>query len=201
MTTEEWEGLLNSRIIAAYTAGVSVVEITRTLGKIRVDFVHSLLRETGHIPAMARSEYRRTYQIDQRLTDALQKMGYTFGRWCLGWRFAPEAAVADLATVPDNERPTRPHEAVRRDYPVVYFRMYGGGRPQRRARRSGGAEHSALNIDWEHTHGRYVAQVPEYPEIEAVGNDWVEAAEEAKAAYRFLASIRKLDRVIKEKET
>ena len=201
MTTEEWEGLLNSRIIAAYTAGLSVVEITRALGKIRADFVHSLLRETGHIPAMARSEYRRTYQIDQRLTNALQKMGYTFGRWCLGWRFAPEAAVADLATVPDNESSTASHEAVRRDYPVVYFRMYGGGRPQRRARKSGGAEHPALSTDWDHTLGRYVAQVPEYPEIEAVGNDWVEAAEEAKVAYRFLASIRKLDRVIKEKET
>jgi len=201
MATEEWEGLLNSRIIAAYTAGLSVVEITRTLGKIRVDFVHSLLRETGHIQAMARSEYRRTYQIDRRLTEVLQKMGYTFGRWCLGWRFEPEAAVAELAAVPDNELLTAPHEAVRRDYPVVYFRMYGGGRPPRRARRSGGAEHPALNIVWEHAHGGYVAQVPEYPEIEAVGNDWVEVAEEAKAAYRFMACIRKLDRVIEEKET
>ena len=201
MATEELEGLLNSRIIAAYTAGLSVVEITRTLGKIRVDFVHSLLRETGHIPAMARSKYRRTYQIDPRLTEALRKMGYTFGRWCLGWRFEPEAAVADLATVPDDESSTASHEAVRRDYPVVYFRLYGGGRPQRRARRSGGAEHPALSIDWEHALGRYVAQVPEYPEIEAVGNDWVEVAEEAKTAYRFLACIRKLDRVIEEKET
>ncbi len=49
MATEEWEGLLNSRIIAAYTAGLSVVEITRTLGKIRVDFVHSL-RTDSHAP-------------------------------------------------------------------------------------------------------------------------------------------------------
>ena len=201
MTNEEWEGLLNSRIITAYTAGLSVVEITRALGKIRVDSVHSLLRETGHIPAMARSEYRRTYQIDQRLADALLKMGYSFGRWCLGWQFGPEAAVADLGTAPEEESSTATHETVRRDYPVEYFRMFGGNKPQRRPRKTEYSTHPALSLDWDHTRGRYVATVLEYPDIKAFGVDWAEAAEEAKAAYRFQEYIRKLNNAIAEKKS
>ena len=199
MTTEEWEGLLNNRIIAAYSSGLSVVEITRALGKIRVDCVHSLLRETGHIPAMARSDYRRTYQIDGRLADALRKMGYSFGRWCLGWQFGPEAAVANLGAVPDEGRPTAAHEAVRRDYPVVYFRMFGGRRPQRIFRKAKTSSiHPALSIEWEDARRKYVARVPEHPEIEGIGIDWTEAVEEAKVAYRFHGYISKLNRLIAE---
>jgi len=199
MTTEEWEGLLNNRIIAAYSSGLSVVEITRALGKIRVDCVHSLLRETGHIPAMARSDYRRTYHIDGRLADALRKMGYSFGRWCLGWQFGPEAAVAELATVPEEERPTAIHEAVRRDYPVVYFRMFGGRRPQRLSRKAkSSSTHPALSIEWEDARRKYVARVPDYPEIVGIGMDWAEAVEEAKVAYRFHGYINKLSRAVAE---
>jgi hypothetical protein len=70
MNIEDLEEILNKRIIEAYSLGYSVVEITRALRKTGAEFVHSLLRETGHIPAMARSEYRRQYDIDHRMSAA-----------------------------------------------------------------------------------------------------------------------------------
>jgi len=200
MTSAEWEGLLNSRIIAAYSAGLSVVEITRTLGKLQVDFVHNLLRETGAIPAMARCDYRRTYRIDGRLAEALRNMGYSFGRWCLGWRLDPDTATADLGTAPEEGRPSVVHEALRRDYPVIYFRLFGGGRPPRRSRWAGTAAHPSLIIDWDHDHAKYVARVPDYAEVEGIGHDWTEAVEEAKIAYRYQMSIHRLNLALTDRK-
>jgi len=75
MKVEDIEELLNSRIIEAFSRGFSVVEITRALRKTTVTSVYNLLRDTGRIKFMARSEYRRQYDIDPRLATACRQKG------------------------------------------------------------------------------------------------------------------------------
>jgi len=192
MNGEDWEGLLNSRIITAYSAGLSVVEITRALGKIRIDYVHKLLRDTGAIPVMVRTDYRRTYQINGQLTEALRNMGYSFGRWCLGWRFDPETAVAELGNSPGNGEQSAVHDALRRDYPLIYFRLYGG-KPPRTPRWTAPSAHPSLTIQWDQDKAGYVARVPEYGDVVGIGDDWNDALEAAKTAYRAQLGIYKLN--------
>ena len=119
MNREDWDGMLNSQIIAADTAGMSVVEITRALGRLRIDYVHNLLRDTGSIAIMEKSEFHRTYPLHGKLSAALRHMGYTFGRWCVGWHFDPDSAAAELGDNPQEGQQRAVHDAVRRDFPRI----------------------------------------------------------------------------------
>ncbi len=196
MNREDWEGLLNSHIITAYSSGLSVVEITRALGKLRIDHVHNLLRDTGTIAIMDRTEYRRTYPIHGKLTAALRHKGYTFGRWCLGWHFDPDTAAAELRDNPEDGPQRAVHDALRRDFPLIYFLLYGSQPPQT-PQRTPPLPHPSVIIEWDQGNARYNARVPEYSEVVGIGSDWTEALEDAKMAYCFLMSIYKLNFAIK----
>lgn len=195
MKIEDLEEALNSRIIAAYSLGYSVVEITRALKKTSVEFVHSLLRDTGHIAPMARHEYRRQYDIDPRIVTALRKKGFSFGRWCLGWKMDPCAAAGDLKSTPPNTDATAAHAALQRDFPEVFFSIYGG-RKSRKTRRVNPSQPASLRIDWHVERRTFIATVPECPGIEAEGNDWDGAFYALKSAYRLHGYIMRLDQLV-----
>lgn len=195
MKIEDLEETLNSRIIAAYSLGYSVVEITRALKKTSVEFVHSLLRDTGHIAPMARHEYRRQYEVDPRIVTALRKKGFSFGRWCLGWKMDPCSAAADLKSTPSNTEATAAHAALQRDFPDVFICIYGGRR-FRKTRWVNSSEPASLRIDWNVERRTFIATVPECPGIEAVGNDWDGAFYALKSAYRLHEYIMRLDHLV-----
>ncbi|SNB45413.1 hypothetical protein [Geobacter sp. DSM 9736] len=201
MRIEDLEELLNSRIIAAYSGGMSVVEINRALGRSRVEFVHGLLRDTGYIQPMARSEYRRTYDIDFRFSSVLRKMGYSFGRWCLGWKMDPSSAAVDLKTQPKNGEITAAHEALRRDFPEVHFRIFGGPSPKRRPRAGEFSSPPTVMIAWDMTRDGYVAKIVEHPTVEEIGVDWEHAVERIRTAYGLFERITKLNKAIRLKAT
>jgi hypothetical protein len=197
MNVEELEEMLNNRIIEAYLYGYSVVEITRALKKTSVDFVHSLLRETGHIQVMARSEYRRKYDIDHRIVEACRKKGFSFGRWCLGWKFDPELAAADLKSAHEKASETVAHVALRRDFPEVFYSILGGNKPRRENKRSKAAAlQPSLRIDWSIERKIFVATIPEYPMIEIRGSNWDESYFDTKTAYRLQENIMRLHKLI-----
>ena len=200
MKTVDLEEMLNNRIIEAYSLGFSVVEITRALRKTSVDFVHSLLRETGHIPAMARSEYRRHYDIDQRLVVAFRKKGFSFGRWCLGWKFEPMSAATDLKIKPEEGLVITAHSAIRRDFPEVFSIIYGGRVPRKAKRRRSSMQPPSLRMDWNAELKKFIATIPEYPLLEIVGCDWDEAFYEIKSALRLQEYIMRLNRLIADEE-
>lgn len=195
MKVEEIEELLNSRIIEAYSRGFSVVEITRALKKTSIDLVYDLLRDTGKIPAMERSEYRRQYDIDPRLTNACRRKGFSFGRWCLGWRLDPHVAVADLKSAPDdNESAT--HAALKRDFPEIYLSMYEGAKIIKEKPRKYRSKPDSLMIEWSSDRKLFVASVPECPGIEAHGKKWDDAYYAIKFVHQLHEYVLRLDRLL-----
>ena len=197
MNAEDLEEKLNNLVIETYSRGYSVVEITRALRKASVDFVHSLLRDTGHIRAMARSEYRRKYDIDHRLAEAFRKKGFSFGRWCLGWKFDPASAATDLKIAHDEGELPPAHAALRRDFPDVFFSTFGGSRPRKEKKKNKTPTHPpSLRIDWNVERKIFIATIPEYPLIKIIGSNWDEAYFDTKAAYRQQEYIMRLNRLI-----
>lgn len=201
MKIEDLEEILNRRIIEAYSNGYSVVEITRALRKTSIDSVHSLLRDTGHISALERSEYRRQYDIDPRLTKAFRAKGFSFGRWCLGWRFDPAATAATLKSAPENENESAAHSALKRDFPDIFLSMYDGKMIKKQKKKRLRSHPDSLRIDWNIERKTYIASVPEFPEIEASGKDWDDAFYALKSAYRLHEYILRLERLVENPVT
>lgn len=196
MKADDLEETLNNRIIGAYSLGYSVMEITRALRKTSVEFVHSLLRDTGHIAPMARHDYRRQYDVDPRVLAAFRKKGFSFGRWCLGWKLAPCSAAEDLKSAPNSTEATATHTALQRDFPDVYSSMFGGNRRSKKTRRVNPSQPASLRIDWDVERRTFLATVPGCPDIEAGGNDWESAFYAIKSAYRLHEYIMRLDHLV-----
>jgi len=196
MKIDDLEETLNNRIIEAYSLGYSVMEITRALRKTSVEFVHSLLRDTGHIAPMARLEYRRQYDIDPRIVAAFRKKGFSFGRWCLGWKLDPCSAAEALKSMPPSTGATATHTALQRDFPDVFFSIYGGSRRFKKAKRANPSQPASLRIDWDAERRTFIATIPECPNIEAGGNDWDGAFYAVKSAYRMHEYIMRLDHLV-----
>lgn len=198
MKIEDLEELLNSRIIEAYSKGYSVLEITRALRKSTVDSVYKLLRNTGHILTMERSEYRRQYDIDHRLTVAFRRKGFSFGRWCLDWRFEPYDAVAELKSSPDGDNDSSVHAALKRDFPEIYLSMYERSKIKKEKKEKLRSKPDSLRIDWSSEQKTFVATVAECPGIEANGKNWDEAFYAIKSVYRMYEYIQRLDRLVEK---
>ncbi|MDD2736476.1 MAG: hypothetical protein PHF56_21290 [Desulfuromonadaceae bacterium] len=201
MKIEDLEEKLNKRIIEAYAKGYSVVEITRALRKTSVEFVHSLLRDTGHIPVMERSDYRRHYDIDPRLTKAFRAKGFSFGRWCLGWRFDPATVTAELKSAPEKENESSAHSALKRDFPDIFLSIYAGKTIKKEKRKRLRSHPDSLRIDWNVERKMFIASVTEFPDIEAHGKDWDDAFFALKSAYRLHEYILRLDRLVENQVT
>lgn len=198
MRIENLEVELNSRIMEAYTIGMSVMEITKVLRKSRVDYVHGFLRDAGCIPTMDRSDYHRSFDVDNRLLAALRNKGYSFGRWCLGWKLDPREAEADLKSNPADEEPTAAHQALLRDFPDVSSRLFGGGRVARIGKGKTSRFYPSLSLNWDDSQRGYVAKVAEHPEVEVVGLDLNDAFEKVMIAYRLFQSIERMNEAIKK---
>ncbi|KAF0219886.1 MAG: hypothetical protein FD174_1610 [Geobacteraceae bacterium] len=91
---------------------MSVMEITKVLRKSRVDYVHGFLRDAWCIPTMNRNDYHRSFGVDNHLLATLRNNGYSFGRWCLGWKLDSRMVETNLKTKPVDEEPTAVHRAL-----------------------------------------------------------------------------------------
>ena len=201
MNVADLEETLNDLIIKMYTQyGYSVVEITKGLRKTSIDFVHSLLRDTGHIQAMPRSDYRRKYDVDQRITEACRKKGFSFGRWCLGWKFDPELATENFRNAPERVETSEVHVALQRDFPEVFSSIFCGSKPKRNRKWAKiSSQPLSLRIDWNDDRKIFIATIPEHPMIVITGSDWDETYYEIKSACRLQDYISRLNRLIAEK--
>ena len=197
MEVEDIEELLNSRIIDAYQRGYSVIEITRALRKTSIDFVYDLLRDTGNILVMERSQYRRQYDIDPRLAAACRRKGFSFGRWCLGWKFDPFEALAELKSAPDDTNESAIHVALKRDFPEIYLSMYEGAKIKKEKKGRYRAKPDSLMVEWNSERKTFVATVPERPDIEASGKNWDDAYFALKSVYKQYEYLMRLDGLVK----
>lgn len=197
MQLEDLEVKLNSRIMEAYEIGMSVMEITKALRKSRVDYVHGFLRDAGCIPTMNKSDYHRSYDVDNRLLAALKNKGYSFGRWCLGWKMDSRQAEADLMASPVDGKPAAAHLAFHRDFPDVYAKLFSKGRVGRLAKEKVPRFYPSLSFTWDGSRRGYIAIIVEHPEVEVVGLDLNDAFEKVMTAYRLFQSIERLNDAIK----
>jgi hypothetical protein len=197
MQTEDLEVRLNSRIMEAYVLGMSVMEITKALKKSRVDYVHGFLRDAGCIPTMNRSDYHRSFDVDNRLLAALRNKGYSFGRWCLARKLDSRQTEADLKTNPGDGEQTAAHRALYRDFPEVYAKLFGKGRIARFGKKKTSRFYPSLALTWDESQRGYVAIIVEYPEVEVVGLDVNDAFEKVMIAYRLFQSIERLNEAIR----
>lgn len=199
MQIEEMEALLGKKIVKAYLLGMSVIEITRAMQKYKINYVHSVLRNAGHIRAVTYTEFLTSYGVHKKLAAALDRRGCCFARWCLGWKFDPDETADLLRELPDEGNLTAAHEALRRDFPVIYFKMYGGDPPKKPLYNNYQTIHPSVLIEWDAAHIKYIAKVIEKPDIEAVGYDLDDALRGIKKAYGLLEDIGRLDSAITQR--
>ena len=197
LQVKDLERIHCEKIGDAFMSGMSVIEIANTLNQIRIEFVHGILRDSKLIPLMPRGEYKRSYNIDSRLQKALNKRGYSFGRWCLGWGFDPSKTAANLS-VKLGEDVSAIHEAVRRDCPRVYFDIFGGEPPLKEPWQ-GKKElpRLSLKIVWDAACKGYVASVPETPGVMAVGYNWADALDKMQSVQRLQRNIDLIDSALR----
>lgn len=192
MRVENLEEKLNSRIVEAFTSGLSVIEITRTLNKNSAEHIHDLLRGTGDIDTLPKEGLRRSYGIDVKWESVLRKKGYSFPRWCTGWGFDPVKAARELAQGEQGDV----HEALKRDFPTVYARMFGEDPPQRVPTTRIHDPHPSVTIVWHPDRNAYVAEMIGNPSINAGGIDLEHALQRFLVALRFDEQIKRLELMI-----
>ncbi|OGQ87944.1 MAG: hypothetical protein A2512_09995 [Deltaproteobacteria bacterium RIFOXYD12_FULL_56_24] len=193
MYDEGLEQVFHDKIREAFTGGMSVIEIANIFRHRRVEFVHGVLRNAGLIPHMPKDEYHRRYEIDVRLQNELRKKGYSFGRWCLSWKFDPTEATLSLQKPPD-EGITAVHKALCRDFPETYSEMYGEATsPKKIWSIASEFEKLSVSITWDKIQKRYIAQVVESPEIVGDGINWDDALQNMKQVNRLQRHIKRLE--------
>jgi len=85
------------------------------------------------------------------------------------------------------------HEAVRRDFPEMYFEIYGGTSPKKIWATKSDLAKPSLSITWDNALNAYVAKVIETPDITAVGHDWDNALLKMRSVQRLCENIKKID--------
>lgn len=190
------EKLLEVRIIEAFTEGMSVIEIIRAMGRIQVGSVHTILRKAGYIRGMTSDEHLSFYEIDLRLDKVFAARGYSFVRWCLGWKFDPLEVATALKNPPEEGSESTFHEALWRDFPRTFSTMFGPfmqKKPLRLCRQYlRFPSHLSVDVDWDPSSGKYVARVKEYPEVESVGINWYSALDNLRIAYTRFQELTRL---------
>lgn len=197
LQAKDLELVFHAKISTAFTSGMSVIEISNLFRYSRIEFVHGALRDAKLIPLMSRKGPQHSYDIDSRLQRDLDKRGYSFGRWCVGWGFDPVETAVTLREKP-TELVCSTHDAVRRDFPEAYFEIFGGTPPLKNSWQEKKVfPRLSLNIVWDATCKGYVASVPETPGIAAKGYNWANALDEMQSVQRLMRNIALLESVIR----
>ena len=196
MRVENLEEKLNARISEAFNAGLSVIEISKAVNKNWVAHIHSLLKGTGDIDTLEKVGLRRSYGIDDKWESALKKIGYSFPRWCVGWGFDPVKAAQELALGEQGDV----HEALKRDFPAIYARMFGEDPPQRVPTTRIHDPHPSVTIVWHPDRNAYVAEMIGNPAINAGGIDLEHAVQRFLVALRYDEQIKRLELLIAQKQ-
>lgn len=191
----------HAKICESFSNGMSVIEISNLFGYTKINFVHGVLRDAKLIRPMSKKGPQRSHDIDARLQQGLDKRGYSFARWCLGWGLDPNEAAFTLKEKPA-DGVSSAHDAVRRDLPEIYFEIFDGSPPvQKTSQDKKVYPRLSLNIVWDEVRRGYVASVPKTPGVEAIGHNWADALEKMESVQRLMRNISLLDSVLQNRGT
>ena len=188
----ELEEILNCRIIDAYLAGLSVLEITFVINRNSAEYVHNLLRSRGYIDPFP-SNTRRLYEADRALISALKSKGYSFAKWSMGWGLVASDAELELTERKDGIVKS----AIKRDFPKIFEKLYAEKLPPTLLGQGKYKieKHSVQTI-WVDEQKEYVCSLLDDPSVSATGCDIVEAAIYFEDVYRTTNRIKWLDAAI-----
>ncbi len=184
------EDYLYERIIDAYKMGMSVIEISRIIGR-RADHVHDLLRKAGRIKAIERRGSRSKFSLNPMLAKEFGAISYSFARWCAGWKFDTGSAAHAIRLPHDVTDPDQYVAALRRDFPHYFCKLHDMP-PSQLAPLFTEDEHPSVEINWDEERNCYLARVVEYPEIEENGRTLTRAFKRMADSYR----IKQIDEAI-----
>ena len=188
----ELEEILNRRIIDAYLAGLSVLEITFVINRNSAEYVHNLLRTRGYIDPFP-SNTRRLYEADRALISALKGKGYSFAKWSTGWGLVASDAELELTERKDG----KVKSAIRRDFPKIFEKLYAEKMPPTLLGHGKyKIEKHSVHTTWVDEQKEYVCSLLDAPNISATGCDIVEAAIHFEDVYRATSRIKWLDTAI-----
>jgi len=188
----ELEEILNCRIIDAYLAGLSVLEITFVINRNSAEYVHNLLRSRGYIDPFP-SNTRRLYEADRALISALKSKGYSFAKWSTGWGLVASDAELELTERKDG----KVKSAIKRDFPKVFENLYiEKMQPTFLAQGKYKLEKHSVQTIWVAEQKEYVCSLLDDPNVSATGCDIVEAAIHFEDVYRATNRIKWLDTAI-----
>lgn len=188
----ELEEILNSRIIDAYLAGLSVLEITFVINRNSADYVHNLLRTRGYIDPFP-SNTRRLYEADPVLISALKGKGYSFAKWSTGWGLVASDAELELTEKKDG----KVKSAIKRDFPRIFEKLYAEKmQPTLLGQGKYKIEKHSVQTIWVAEQKEYVCSLFDDPNVSATGCDIVEAAIHFEDVYRAINRIKWLDTAI-----
>ena len=188
----ELEEILNCRIIDAYLAGLSVLEITFVINRNSAEYVHNLLRSRVYIDPFP-SNTRRLYEADRALISALKSKGYSFAKWSTGWGLVASDAELELTERKDGIVKS----AIKRDFPKIFEKLYAEKLPSTLlAQGKYKLEKHSVQTIWVAEQKEYVCSLLDDPNVSATGCDIVEAAIHFEDIYRATNRIKWLNTAI-----
>lgn len=188
----ELEEKLNSRIIEAYSIGLSVIEITIVINRNSAEYVHSLLRSRGYIDPFP-ANTRRRYDADRSLESALKSKSYSFAKWSIGWGLVASDAEIELA----EKKPGKVKNAIHRDFPKIFSRLYGeNAQPAIIGKKQYAMLRPTLLTAWDMKRKEYICSLLDDPSTCSAGSDYVDAAIQFESVYRATNRIKCLEDAI-----
>lgn len=177
------EDYLYERINDAYKMGMSVMEISRVIGR-RADCVHDLLRRARRIKAIEKRGSRSASSLDPMLTKEFTANSYSFAKWCAGWKFDVGSAARAIRLPHDENNPDQYVAALRRDFPECYCKLHDLP-PSHITPLFAEDEHPSVAINWDEERRCYQARIIEYPELEESGRTLPMAFKRIADLYRI----------------
>lgn len=192
----EWKQLrkaalsrMSEAISQSYMAGMSVVEIKRSMGKVNVVSVLKTLSIRNILKDLP-SPCRTKYKLPENIRYAMERIKFPFNQWCFVNNFDPKEATAALKKHPLDPMPDSwlsVHKAASIDFPRAYADEYDVDPPEYTPGYTREETRPSIHIEWEPDRKFYCGTIPGTPEvvIRDVSMDKV---------YEYLANYISIDR-------
>lgn len=154
---------LELAMVEAHIGGLSVIEIARLL-HLRAKNVHDLLRKNNAIEPLE-VKPARTHDCNGIWLKALHIHGLSLERWCIGWRFTPAESLQAL----NGSENAEVHEALMRDFPNQYRKVFKIKPTWALKVAREKAEHGTYMIKWDEEKGQYRGMIVDEEESATTG--------------------------------
>lgn len=189
---------VKDKVSEAFRSGCSVAQISRALMCKTYQFAYRII-QTERLIGNAPTRYKPEF-VPEKLLGTFRTVRFSFPKWCVSHDFDIPRADRALAGLPasDDRFAARVHQALRNDFKYLYEELYLGESPrgQLKSFDRNDPEGKSLSISWRDDLDCYFAQVPEMPEVWAVGETVENAFRSVKFVFNLRRQVVRLDKLI-----